>query len=120
MKFGALCFLLTVMLSAWPARVFPASQALGDPAEQKGGKDSTQGSAKDAGKNDIPKSNLRMEEVEIHGDVEKPKTMFVIPRASLQFSRKDYDKDFTGEILDPVTKQGIEDSQRWREAVPLP
>ena len=61
-----------------------------------------------------------MEEIEIHGDVEKPKTMFVIPRASLHYSRKDQEKDFTSEILDPITKEWVEDTQRWRVTVPPP
>lgn len=120
MKYGALCLVLTVVLSAWPGGVFQASEALGNPTDHKDGKDALQGSPKNAGKNDALESNLRMEEIEIHGDVEKPKAMFVIPRASLRFDRKEYDKDFTSEILDPVTKQWIEDSQRWREAVPPP
>jgi hypothetical protein len=63
---------------------------------------------------------LRMEEIEIYGDVEKPKTMFVIPRASLKYSRKDQEKDFTDEILGPITKEWVEDTQRWRVDVPPP
>ncbi len=66
------------------------------------------------------KRSLRMEELEIYGDVEKPKTMFVIPRASLRYSRKAREKDFRSEILDPVSKEWVEDTQRWRTAVPPP
>ena len=61
-----------------------------------------------------------MEEIEIYGDVEKPKTMFVIPRSALRYNRKEQEKDFTSEILNPMTKEWIEDTQRWRAAVPPP
>ncbi len=67
-----------------------------------------------------PERNLHMNEVEIYGEVEKPKTMFVIPRAFHGYSRMPWKKDFTDEILQPINKQWVEDRQRWREDVPSP
>jgi hypothetical protein len=106
MKSRGLFFFMALILSFWGGWFFLASQAHSDPKKSRSDLTS--------------KRYLRMEEIEIHGDVEKPRTMFVIPRASLRYSRKAHEKDFTNEILDPMMKHWIEDTQRWREAVPPP
>ena len=112
---------LTFLVFVWATEGgFLAPPALSDPAGDKSSRASTQAGPKKGKDKGTIQRNLRMEEIEIYGDVEKPKTMFVIPRSSLQYSRKGYEKDFTGEILDPVTKQWVEDTQRWRRAVPPP
>jgi len=69
---------------------------------------------------DDPKRSLKMQEIEILGEVEKPKTMFVIPRAPHSYYWEKNTKDFTEEILAPINKQEMEDMQRWREATSLP
>ena len=97
-----------------------APQASGDPEKGKGSENAGRDGPKKSGSDRLLKRDLRMEEIEIQGDIEKPKTMFVIPRASLRYSRKAHEKDFSSEILDPIMKQWIEDTQRWREAVPPP
>jgi len=77
-------------------------------------------SVKKPGKKDSPgekrqKKSLRMNEVEILGEYEKPKTMFVIPRAPHEYHWKEQTVDFTEEILSPVNKQRVEGMQQWRE-----
>jgi hypothetical protein len=120
MKYSGLHLLLALAVSIWGSGVLLAPDALCDPKGVKGPEGSGQPGRKKGKQETTSKRYLRMEEIEIHGDVEKPKTMFVIPRASLRYSRKDREKDFTDEILDPRTKQWIEDTQRWRASVPPP
>lgn len=86
----------------------PGSPGAGTPVKKKGSEETT------------AKRSLRMEEIEIYGDVEKPKTMFVIPRSPFRYTSEVKEKDFTDEILDPITKGWAEDTQRWRGAVPPP
>ena len=69
---------------------------------------------------EAPKRSLQMQEIEILGEVEKPKTMFVIPRAPHSYYWEKNKKDFTEEILAPINKQEMKDMQRWREATSLP
>lgn len=112
---------LALLVSFWAAEgFFLAPPALSDPAGDKTDRAAKQIGPKKGKEDRTVQRNLRMEEIEIYGDVEKPKTMFVIPRSSLRYSRKEHEKDFTGEILDPITKQWVEDTQRWRQAVPPP
>jgi hypothetical protein len=66
------------------------------------------------------KSKLEMGEVEILGEVEKPKTMFVIPRAPHQYFWESSKKDFTEEILSPISRQRVEGLEKWSEDAPLP
>ena len=89
-------------------------------AEDKKGNPSSTGETRKTKDEKTIRRAFRMDEIEIHGDVEKPKTMFVIPRASLNYSRKDREKDFTNEILGPVSKEWVEDTERWRVDAPPP
>ncbi len=66
------------------------------------------------------KSSIKMEEINIMGELEKPKTMFVIPRAPHAYYHEESKKDFRDEILTPIDMRGIEDIRRWRENSPLP
>ncbi len=118
MKFSGRWLILAMCIGG--AALLPAPNALCGPKDGKGAQEAghTGGKRKTTGAS--AKRSLRMEEIEIYGDVEKPKTMFVIPRSGLKYSRKDEEKDFTNEILDPMTKQWVEDTQRWRVAVPPP
>jgi len=68
----------------------------------------------------VMKSKLQMQEVEILGEVEKPKTMFVIPRAPHQYFWESSKKDFTEDILAPMSRQKVEGMQNWREESVLP
>lgn len=120
MKLRGFFFLVTLILSFWGGWFFLAPQAHGDPKGDKGSEDAGQDGPKESRTDLSLRRDLRMDELEIYGDLDKPKTMFVIPRASLRYSRKAHEKDFTSEILDPMTKHWIEDTQRWREAVPPP
>lgn len=109
---------LSVLLWAFGAVL--TTDAASEPKEGKVGIAASQPGKKKGSQDRTTRRSLRMEELEIYGDVEKPKTMFVIPRASLQYSRKAQEKDFTEEILEPITKEWIEDTQRWRVDVPPP
>lgn len=64
----------------------------------------------------ILKQRLEMSEVEILGEVDKPKTMFVIPRSPHQYVWESDKRDFTEEILAPVDRRSMEGLQQWREA----
>ena len=120
MKPRGLFLLLALAIPLWGAGALLAPSALCGPEDNKGGQGGGEAEKKKAKEEKLVRRALRMEEIEIHGDVEKPKTMFVIPRASLQYSRKVREKDFTNEILDPITKEWVEDTQRWRANVPPP
>lgn len=61
------------------------------------------------------KRRLDMTEVEILGEVEKPRTLFVIPRAPHQYSWESDTIDFSQEILAPMTRRRIEGLQQWRD-----
>ena len=113
-------FLLALAICIWGVGFLLTPKALCDPRDGKGGPEAGETGGKKGKQGTEVKRSLRMEEIEIYGDVEKPKTMFVIPRSALRYSRKDQEKDFTNEILDPLTKEWIEDTQRWRVAVPPP
>jgi len=82
-------------------------------------------SVKKSGKMDKPqdkmqKKNLQMTEIEILGEFEKPKTMFVVPRAPHEYHWGSPTVDFTDEILLPISKQRVEGMQQWREEKALP
>jgi hypothetical protein len=120
MKPRGLFLLLALTIPIWGAGVLLAPGAMGGPEEKKGTQGNGPPGSKKQREDKKIRRSFRMDEIEIHGDVEKPKTMFVIPRASLRYSRKDQEKDFTNEILGPITKEWVEDTQRWRVAVPPP
>jgi hypothetical protein len=120
MKSGRFFLWVTLFVSLWGGWFFMPPQANGNPEKGKGSENAVLDGPKKSRSDLLLKRDLRMEEIEIQGDIEKPKTMFVIPRASLGYSRKAHEKDFSGEILDPIIKQWVEDTQRWREAVPPP
>ena len=67
-----------------------------------------------------PKRSIIMNEVEIMGEVDKPKTMFIIPRAPHHYYQGEHKKDFTQEILAPTNKYEAENYQQWRETIQLP
>jgi hypothetical protein len=112
--------LLALAISLWGTGTFLSSNALCGPKDGRGGREAAEPTGKNLKQEPDVKRSLRMEEVEIFGDVEKPKTMFVIPRSTLRYDRKDQEKDFTNEILGPITKEWVEDTQRWRATVPPP
>ena len=119
MKFKGLFLVPALAVLIWGSWVLQAPNALCGPEDEAGGRAGGDAPKKKTKQGTIQRA-FRMDEIEIHGDVEKPKTMFVIPRASLRYSRKDQEKDFTGEILGPVTKEWVEDTQRWRFDIPQP
>jgi hypothetical protein len=119
MKPRGLLLLLALTIPIWGTGMLLPPVALCQPEGEQDGSGATASKKKTKDEKTVRRT-LRMDEIEIYGDVEKPKTMFVIPRASLRYSRKDQEKDFTGEILGPITKEWVEDTQRWRENVPPP
>lgn len=123
MKSRGIFLALALAIPVWGAGVVLDQSAMCGPEDrqgEKGGQGGGVAGKKNKEEEGAVQSALRMQEIEIHGDVEKPKTMFVIPRASLQYSRKDQEKDFTNEILGPITKEWVEDTQRWRVDVSPP
>ena len=62
------------------------------------------------------KRSLLMQEIESLGEVEKPKTMFVIPRAPHRYNREEDARDFTDEILAPINRQWVEDMRQWKDS----
>jgi len=68
-----------------------------------------------------PKKSIRMEEIEILGEVEKPKAMFVIPMAPIEYRQNRRGKDFSAEILAPIDREAFENMERNRppEGSPL-
>ena len=120
MKFRGLFLLLALAIPVWGAGVLLAPNATCGAEDKKGGQGMAEAGKKNEKEEKTVRRSFRMEEIEIQGDVEKPKTMFVIPRATLRYNRKDQEKDFTNEILDPIGKEWVEDTQRWRVAVPPP
>jgi len=56
-----------------------------------------------------------MKEMEIVGEVEKPKAMFVIPMAPIEYRRTHEEKDFTEEILAPIDREWIQNLERQIE-----
>jgi len=74
---------------------------------------------RDAPGDRLLKNRLNMEEVEILGEVEKPKTMFVIPRAAHEYSWESTQRDFTDDILAPISRQQLEGLERWEENASL-
>jgi len=77
-------------------------------------------SKKEEKKTKARKRVLHMKEIEIYGNVEKPKAMFIIPRTPHQYYSNEYKRDFSEEILKPITKQGVADRQEWQKAVTEP
>lgn len=120
MRFRGLFLLLTIAIPVWGTGDLLAPSAVCGQEDKQDGRGGGEPGKKKQDEEKTIQRALRMEEIEIYGDVEKPKTMFVIPRASLKYSRKVQEKDFTNEILDPITKEWAEDTQRWRVAVPPP
>ena len=120
MKSSGLFLLLALALPIWGTGVLLAPSAMCDPEKEKAGQVGGEAGKKQEEEQRAVQRAIHMEEIEIHGDVEKPKTMFVIPRASLRYIRKDQEKDFSNEILAPITKEWVEDRQRWRVGVPPP
>ena len=63
---------------------------------------------------------LHMKEVEIFGNVDKPKAMFIIPRTPHRYYRQEYKRDFSDEILAPISKQSIADRKEWADSISGP
>jgi len=107
---GPLCFL---PLALFLLVVSPASPGA-EPARAPGA-----GRKPESG-TEAPRRALTMEEIEIMGQVDKPKAMFVIPKSPHRYYWESGKKDFTQEILAPINKQRVEDLQRWSESADLP
>jgi hypothetical protein len=69
---------------------------------------------------EAPQRAFSMDPIEIMGETEKPKTMFVIPKAPSRYYGDAEKKDYTSDILVPINKQWVEDMQRWRDSAETP
>jgi len=102
--------------------IIPVQQASG--TSPKG--DTVQEKPKSKTKKMVPnkakkgKRYLRMNEIEIRGEIEKPKAMFVVPRAPHIFSRHKSEKDYTAEIVVPIRKGWVDDMYEWQQKTPSP
>lgn len=95
------------------------SAAPGTSQSRKGGTQGTAGIAsgpasgpEGTSEDKAPRKSIRMEELEIVGEVEKPKAMFVIPMAPLEYRRGNHRKDFTAEILTPIDREALENLEK--------
>ena len=65
---------------------------------------------------DTPRRSIQMGEIQIRGEVEKPKAMFIIPHTPTDYSfLKGGKKDFSKEILAPIDMQWAEDMAKHPE-----
>jgi hypothetical protein len=67
-----------------------------------------------------PRRTFQMEEIEIMGEMEKPKAMFVIPKAYPRYYWEAGKKDFTDDILLPINKQYVDDMLKWQNSLEPP
>lgn len=54
------------------------------------------------------KSHVDLTEIEILGEIDRPKAFFIIPRAGSILDKAHLDRDFSDEILEPVIKHVFE------------
>lgn len=108
---GGTCFPVAVLLLFVAPAAWTAPKDTFEPKAQN--------KAESVSKEKQPERSIRMDEIEILGEVEKPKTMFVIPRAPHHYYWERARKDFTAEILAPINRQDMEDTQRWMDATSL-
>jgi len=66
---------------------------------------------------DTPRRSIQMNEIQIRGEVEKPKAMFIIPRATTDYSSEEDVRDFSKEILAPMDMDRIEGMGRYSESM---
>ena len=52
---------------------------------------------------------VRMEEVEIRGEVERPEVFYIIPRRPVELDVGPRSKDYRSEILDPLLPRAFEE-----------
>ncbi len=107
--------LLTVALSAWlfarPAALSAEEQApeLKSPVSQSDTEDEQTGTDAQADKEKTEKkSHVDLTEIEIMGEIDRPKAFFIIPRAGSILDKAQLDRDFSDEILEPVIKHVFE------------
>ena len=116
-KFKTAISLLTVVLSAW---LFARPAALGaeereqapavkSPASRADTEDEQTGTDAQADKEKTEKkSHVDLTEIEILGEIDRPKVFFIIPRAGSILDKAHLDRDFSDEILEPVIKHVFE------------
>jgi hypothetical protein len=67
-------------------------------------------SAKDS--KSAPGSKVNLNEVEIHGELEKPKIFFILPKAKREAQAKQRQFRFYPDILEPLDKDRFEEEAR--------
>lgn len=68
----------------------------------------------DDGARDPGAVHLRMDEVEIRGEVERPDVFYIIPRREVQMDLGTLSKDYRSEILEPLLPGPFEEEARRR------
>lgn len=67
---------------------------------------------------DTPRRSIQMNEIQIRGEVEKPKAMFIIPHTPTDYTfLRGSKKDFSKEILAPITIEWVEDMAKYPESL---
>ena len=92
--------LAAILLSLSPAIALRAEES---PAESPPAKD-----AKAA----APGQKVKLNEVEIHGELEKPKIFFILPKAKREAASKQRQFRFYPDILEPLDKDRFEEEAR--------
>ena|SRR2546423_1956825 len=59
-----------------------------------------------------PKGKVNLNEVEIHGELEKPKIFFILPKAKRDAQAKQRQYRFYPDILEPLDKDRFEEEAR--------
>ena len=59
--------------------------------------------------------SVRMQQVEIRGEVERPDVFYIIPRRQVQLNLGPRSKDYGGEIMEPLLPGAFEEWVRSRD-----
>lgn len=105
---------LTVLL------IYPAAYSLGGPATERGTEEATAAQGPSAGEDweSAPKRSIQMQEIQIRGEVEKPKAMFIIPHTPSDFAPAAGHKDFSDDILMPIDIDKVNGMVEYQNSLP--
>lgn len=76
------------------------------PAQTKGSGKETRGNKGEA--KEDKEQNVRMEEVEIHGQLENPDVFYIIPRRKAEMDTGSLSMDYTKDIMEPLMPEPFE------------
>jgi hypothetical protein len=100
--------------------IYPAAYGLGGPASERGTEKATaaQGPSAAEDSESAPKRSIQMQEIQIRGEVEKPKAMFIIPHAPSDFAPAAGHKDFSDDILMPIDMDKVNGMVGYQNSLP--